>query len=365
MATSVEGIDDGAGFGVKGTATGGDGVVGTTRGIHKVGLRGVHTGHISAIAIQGELELGIAAIKGEAGASTSFSGDEVSGSGVWGDSSIGPGVAGTSTAGPGVIGESPGTNGVLGSSNTAAGVLARSDSAPGLHALSNTGVGVLAESQSGEGVHASSHSEGAAAVAGIGLSSGPGVYGVSEKFDGVVGIAKAEGRSGVAGISDSGVGVYGKGGHRAGLFIGDLEITGALHLGGADYAEELAVGSLPVAPGHCVVLAEDGCVAPCTADYDTRVAGVISGAGGLRPAIVLDPQPNGTGAPLALMGKAFVYVDADRGPIRVGDMLTTSSTSGHAMAVSDTSRAFGAVIGKALTALPSGRGLVKALLSAR
>ena len=365
MATSLEGIDDGAGFGVKGTATGGDGVVGTTRGIHKVGLRGVHTGHISAIAVKGELELGTAAIKGQAGAETTFSGDEVIGSGVWGDSTIGPGLCGTSTAAPGVIGESPETIGVLGSSNTAAGVLARSDSAQGLHALSNSGVGVLAVSQTSEAVHASSNSSAAAAVAGIGLNSGPGVYGVSEQFDGVVGLAKGAGKAGVAGRNDNGVGVYGKGGHRAGLFEGDLEVTGALHLGGADYAEELPVGSRAVAAGQCVVLAEDGCVVPCGSDYDSRVAGVISGAGGLRPAIVLDRQPGGSGVPIALMGKAYVLVDADRAPVHVGDMLTTSSTSGHAMVVTETGRAFGAVIGKALTSLPSGRGLVKTFLSAR
>jgi len=69
--------------------------------------------------------------------------------------------------------------------------------------------------------------------------------------------------------------------------------------------------------------------------------------------------------PVALMGKAFVWVDADRSPVRVGDMLTTSSTPGHAMAVTDTSRAFGAVIGKALTPLKSGRGLVKVFVAAR
>jgi hypothetical protein len=44
-------------------------------------------------------------------------------------------------------------------------------------------------------------------------------------------------------------------------------------------------------------------------------------------------------------------------------MLTTSSTPGHAMRATDPGRAFGAVIGKALGSLPSGRGLVPVLVA--
>jgi hypothetical protein len=112
MATSLQGNDDGVGFGVKGEATGGDGVVGTTRGIHKVGVRGVHTGHISAIAIRGDLERGTAAVKGQVGGGSGVGGDEVINSGVWGDSSQGPGVSGLSSVAEGLLGE--GTVGVRG-----------------------------------------------------------------------------------------------------------------------------------------------------------------------------------------------------------------------------------------------------------
>jgi hypothetical protein len=44
-------------------------------------------------------------------------------------------------------------------------------------------------------------------------------------------------------------------------------------------------------------------------------------------------------------------------------MLTTSPTPGHAMKVDDPLRAFGAVIGKALRPLSTGRGLIPILIA--
>jgi hypothetical protein len=55
-------------------------------------------------------------------------------------------------------------------------------------------------------------------------------------------------------------------------------------------------------------------------------------------------------------------VDADYGAVDVGDLLTTSDTPGHAMKASDPSRAFGAVIGKALISPRSGRALLPVLV---
>jgi hypothetical protein len=58
-------------------------------------------------------------------------------------------------------------------------------------------------------------------------------------------------------------------------------------------------------------------------------------------------------------------VDAQYSSIDVGDLLTTSPTPGHAMKASDPLRAFGAVIGKALRPLGSGRGLIPILIALR
>jgi hypothetical protein len=67
---------------------------------------------------------------------------------------------------------------------------------------------------------------------------------------------------------------------------------------------------------------------------------------------------------VASIGRVWCYCDADaNGSIEAGDMLTTSDTPGHAMKVGDFDRANGSVIGKAMSPLKSGRGLVLVLVS--
>jgi len=99
--------------------------------------------------------------------------------------------------------------------------------------------------------------------------------------------------------------------------------------------------------------------------YDRRVAGVISGAGGVRPGMMMGQD--GTLAdgeyPVALTGRVYVHADASYGAIEPGDLLTTSDTPGHAMRVTDHDRAGGAVLGKAMTSLKSGQGLVLLLVT--
>jgi hypothetical protein len=56
-------------------------------------------------------------------------------------------------------------------------------------------------------------------------------------------------------------------------------------------------------------------------------------------------------------------MDADRGAIKPGDLITTSDTPGHGMKVSDHAQAQGAIIGKAMSPLASGKGLVLVLVS--
>jgi hypothetical protein len=59
---------------------------------------------------------------------------------------------------------------------------------------------------------------------------------------------------------------------------------------------------------------------------DHRVAGVVSGAGDFRPGLVLGRRSGSARQPLALSGKVWCKLDADRAFIHVGDLLTTSST---------------------------------------
>ncbi len=62
---------------------------------------------------------------------------------------------------------------------------------------------------------------------------------------------------------------------------GDIEFVGA------DCAEDFDVAE-DAAPGDVVCIAEDGRLHPCKEDYDSKVIGVVSGAGGFRPALRLD-----------------------------------------------------------------------------
>lgn len=162
----------------------------------------------------------------------------------------------------------------------------------------------------------------------------------------------------------------GAAGH-AGFFRGNVHVTGVLSVDqdicctNADCAEEFDLANPElVDPGTVVVLGAEGSLHRSQRAYDKRVAGVISGAGDYRPAIVLDRQGQTAGRkPVALLGKVFCKVDASYAPIEVGDLLTTSDTPGHAMKADDPRNAIGAVIGKALRPLGEGQGLIPILIA--
>lgn len=98
--------------------------------------------------------------------------------------------------------------------------------------------------------------------------------------------------------------------------------------------------------------------------YDTRVAGIISGANGINPGISLHQEGVVEGGQnVALSGRVYVQADASGGAIQPGDMLTTSDIPGHAMKARDRERAQGAVIGKAMSSLEEGRGFVLVLVT--
>lgn len=98
--------------------------------------------------------------------------------------------------------------------------------------------------------------------------------------------------------------------------------------------------------------------------YNRRVAGVISGANNLSAGLLLPNLTDTEDAePIALSGRVWVYADATRNPIAPGDLLTTSATPGHAMKVTNYRKAQGAIIGKAMSGLKTGRGLVLVLVT--
>lgn len=149
-----------------------------------------------------------------------------------------------------------------------------------------------------------------------------------------------------------------------------LEVSGDVKahdvfLVGGDCAEDFDISEVEsVQPGTVMVIGSDGVLRASEQAYDKRVAGVISGAGDLRPGITLDRQRERTGRlPLALNGKVYCKVDAEYKPVEVGDLLTTSSTIGYAMKADDHEKAFGAIIGKALHELDDGKGLIPILVA--
>jgi hypothetical protein len=140
--------------------------------------------------------------------------------------------------------------------------------------------------------------------------------------------------------------------------------TGDVVLANADCAEEFDLVGDDVAPGTVMVITDDGSLTASEKPYDTRVAGVVSGAGSFRPAVVMDRRDTGNPrVPVALVGKVFCFAYATSDPIRVGDLLTTGDRRGHAQRIVDGERAFGAVLGKALAPLPSGSGLIPILVA--
>jgi hypothetical protein len=146
---------------------------------------------------------------------------------------------------------------------------------------------------------------------------------------------------------------------------GNLNVKGDIYLPGADCAEHFDIAADgEVEPGTVMVINADGLLEPSQQAYDTRVAGVISGAGKFRPGIILDSQDSDTGRmPIALVGKVYCKVDADYAAVEVGDLLTTSDTRGHARKAVDPGKAFGSVIGKALRRLEAGCGLIPVLIA--
>ena len=318
-----------------------------------------------------------------------------SGVGLRSTSTAGRGVEGSSADAEGVVGDSQKGTGVHGLSASGIGVKATSDSNFALRAHSKTGVGLRSSSDSGRGIESSSEhadaivgdSQKATGVHGVSVA-GAGVWGASHNGFGVCGesanndgvhastnsltavavaayqlnklspkpaiYAKHSDKNGPAAVFDGHVSVS-----------GNLVVAGDISLTNADCAEhfDISHGSLAEA-GTVMVLDGESSLSESARPYDKRVAGVISGAGHFKPGLVLDKQQTeGLRKPVALLGKVFCKVDAQFGSIEVGDLLTTSPTPGHAMRADDPTRAFGAVIGKALRPLASGQDLIPILIA--
>jgi hypothetical protein len=244
--------------------------------------------------------------------------------------------------------------GVLGSSTETIGVYARSETGTALFATTNSGTGVIAMSVSGQAIDAESSTETAVhALTKAGDKPTIVAYHNDASSEAAAVYARKTGDKGYAGYFEGDVRV-----------TKNITVDGDITLSNADCAEDFDVVDPAADPGAVMVLGGCGSLEPCTAPYDRRVVGVVSGAGSFRPGVILDRAghvPNRK--PIALMGKVFCKVDASYGAVGAGDLLTTSPTSGHAMKAADPALAFGCVIGKALAPLPDGQGLLPVLVA--
>lgn len=124
----------------------------------------------------------------------------------------------------------------------------------------------------------------------------------------------------------------------SGLFGGTQDVLG---LGqGADLAEYY-YSNTPLEAGDVVAIQPDqpAGVDKSTTRYQKNLLGVVS----TKPGLTLGPvAPNAY--PIALAGRIPVKITNENGPVRVGDMLTSSSRPGYAMRAT----AAGAVLGKVI-----------------
>ncbi len=344
--------------------------------------------------------------------------------GVAGASDTGYGVAGYSYSLDGLYGESHSNNGVYGesasntsadagvkgvSTSSASGVYGTSASGYGLYGYSNTSYGAYIYSNSSYGLRcysASSHAlyasnnTSSSHAGNFTSSTGTGLNGATlyAKADHTGGVAlwainnNAGSTDTTAVFSNLGTGYLikgfgGDGGEhefavyndgkvwaKGGVEVpsGARVITPTLQItGGSDLSENFDIrhpdGQSNILPGMvvCIDPQRPGKLIVSNQAHDHKVAGIISGAGGIQPGMMMGQRntlADGSN-PVALSGRVYCLVDTSNGPVEPGDLLTTSATPGHAMKVTDHSQAAGAILGKAMTSLTEGKGLVLVLVS--
>jgi hypothetical protein len=286
----------------------------------------------------------------------SFFGNDIVVSGS-ASSGLGIGVSGFSSgaAGYGVFAQATGTNGTAVFASASQGPDAR-----GLYASSSSGL--------------AGYFDGAVQVKYASPFSKPQLE-LDDPAD--AGFARLRMKTGARSFWDIAVGT-GPGANNALRFFNEgsgdvmvLQTNGTLYCnvltirGGADLAEPFEMPA-NIAKGSVVIIDDEnpGRLKLSERAYDSRVAGIVSGANGIHPGLTL--SQNGkldAGQQVALSGRVYVQADATTAAIKPGDLLTTSDTPGSAMKVLEPARAQGAILGKAMSSLKTGRGHVLVLVT--
>jgi hypothetical protein len=146
---------------------------------------------------------------------------------------------------------------------------------------------------------------------------------------------------------------------------GDVTVDGNIGAKYQDVAEWVETAA-PLEPGTVVIVdpRQPNQVQPAAKAYDTRVAGAVS----RQPGIVLGERRDNR-AMVAQSGRVKIKADASYGAIKIGDLLVTSPTAGYAMRSrpmrvgARSMHRPGTLLGKALEALPDGKGEILVLLT--
>ncbi len=150
---------------------------------------------------------------------------------------------------------------------------------------------------------------------------------------------------------------------------GDMRINGKLDVTGA--VDPIIAERFTKSEGYSyergtVIVADPNSdrYIPCSAAYQKSVVGVVSpdddgkyGEEVLAVILGAAASPDKDGKRLEVRVKA----DARFGAIKRGDLLTTSTTVGHAMLASEPK--IGTIVGKALESLPNGQGEIKVMVT--
>ncbi len=270
---------------------------------------------------------------------------------------FGKGVTGmsmsSSSANSGVNGiATNGASGVFGNDTSGSGIGVKAYSANYGFYSSGADYGIYipsAETYGGKfisdtyGIHATGDSVGV-----YGVSSSVGVYGKTSSTTslecGVKAYNFASGNTGYLGCYNNGI-----------YTPDDAAVGGELTVGscsGCDVAEHFIGNNLEA--GDVVVLDSTAVrgVAKTSTPYNKLAAGIVS----TEPTITMGIKE---GVPISLSGVVPTKVI---GKVAVGDLLTTSSTAGYAMACTEHAKCAGAIIGKAMENNAAGKGKITALV---
>jgi hypothetical protein len=152
-----------------------------------------------------------------------------------------------------------------------------------------------------------------------------------------------------------------------------LDVVGSINLSGninAKYQDvaEWVESPLPLDAGTVVIVdpTSPNRVIASTKPYDTRIAGAVSA----MPGMILGEKADNKEM-VAQGGRVRIKVDAKYGQIKIGDLLVTSATPGHAMVSKPLNvgnirmHRPGTILGRALETWTNGKGQILVLLGSQ